>query len=193
MKGNLEQIIIQGLEFEAIEKIKSAERKALTRKNGLKEDVARYTHDTTGQTRDIVATKLGICGRQWDKIKYIYTHKEDCDQLEYEEWNVGRISTSKLYSKLKNNEGILKDIYKINEMISKFDLALLKYMENLECQIEGDFYIRDRIYPLIEDFKKQFPRTYYDSYASLSSDITVISFNSLKEIQQQIEKMKSKI
>ncbi len=197
MKSNMEQIVIQGLELEAVEKIKSAERKALTRKNGLKQKDAQYVDGTTGQTRDIVATKLNMSGKHWERMKYIYVHKEDCDHQEYDEWNNGRISTSKLYSKLKNNVGILKDINNISEMLSRFDSDLLKYMENLECQIKEKLcmypQLQERIYPLIADFKRQFPYTNHSSYALLSPYMKVMFFDSLDDIQCQIEKIKSKI
>lgn len=60
---DLEQIVLQGLQYEATEKEKAAERKALTRKNGLKPEEAKFSDGTVGQTRDIVAKKLGISGK----------------------------------------------------------------------------------------------------------------------------------
>ena len=60
---DLEQVVLQGLEIESIEKDKAAERKALTRKYGLKPEDAKYSQDTQGQTRDIVAELLGISGK----------------------------------------------------------------------------------------------------------------------------------
>ena len=54
---DLEKIAIKGLEYEKIEKKKAAERKALTRKNGLNPEEAKYPDNPKGQTRDIVAAK----------------------------------------------------------------------------------------------------------------------------------------
>ena len=82
----LESLISDGLKYEVIEKRKAAERKALTRKNGLKIEDAKYLDGTKGQTRDIVAKKLGISGKHWDRIKYIYQHKELIDEQKYNNW-----------------------------------------------------------------------------------------------------------
>lgn len=99
---NLEELVLQGLEYENIEKDKAAERKALTRKHGLKPEEAKYVHSTTGQTRDIVADKLGISGRQWERMRFIYRHRECLLDEEYEKWKTGKISTSRIYKELSN-------------------------------------------------------------------------------------------
>ena len=89
---DLEQIVLQGLQYEAIEKEKSAERKALTRKNGLKAEDAKYNDGSTGQTRDIVAEKLGISGRHWERMKFIYQHRTCLNGEELMEQKFLRIS-----------------------------------------------------------------------------------------------------
>lgn len=86
---DLEKIVLQGLEYEATEKEKAAERKALTRKHGLKPEDTKYSQSTQGQTRDIVAKKLGISGKHWERMKFIYQHKECLLEEEYEQWRGG--------------------------------------------------------------------------------------------------------
>lgn len=127
---DLEQIVLQGLEYESIEKEKASERKALTRKYGLKPEDAKYSQGTQGQTRDIVAGKLGISGRHWERMKYVYSHKEDLTEEEYNNWRIGKISTSKLYTQLSKSlkytealDSVIEAIYDMEETIRKYNIS----------------------------------------------------------------------
>ena len=127
---DLEQVVLQGLEIESIEKDKAAERKALTRKYGLKPENAKYSQDTQGQTRDIVAEKLGISGKHWERMKYIYYHKDDLTEEEYDNWKIGKISTSKLYTQLSKSlkytevlDFVIDAIYDMEETIRKYNIS----------------------------------------------------------------------
>ena len=127
---DLEQVVLQGLEIESIEKDKAAERKALTRKYGLKPEDAKYSQDTQGQTRDIVAEKLGISGKHWERMKYIYYHKDDLTEEEYDNWKIGKISTSKLYTQLSKSlkytevlDLVTDAIYDMEETIRKYNIS----------------------------------------------------------------------
>ncbi len=127
---DLEQIVLQGLEYESIEKEKASERKALTRKNGLKKEDAQYNDGTKGQTRDIVAKKLGISGKHWEHMKYVYSHKEDLTEEEYENWRIGKTSTSKLYNQLSKSfkytevlDSVIDAMYDMEETIRKYSIS----------------------------------------------------------------------
>lgn len=127
---DLEQVVFLGLEYERIEKEKASERKALTRKNGLKPEEAKYSQGTQGQTRDIVAEKLGISGKHWERMKFIYYHKEDLAEEEYESWKIGRNSTSKLYTQLSKSfkytevlDSVIETIYDMEETIRKYNIS----------------------------------------------------------------------
>lgn len=127
---DLEQIVLEGLEIESIEKQKASERKALTRKYGLKPEDAKYSQDTQGQTRDIVAEKLGISGKHWERMKYIYYHKDDLTEEEYDNWKIGKISTSKLYTQLSKSlkytevlDFVIDAIYDMEETIRKYNIS----------------------------------------------------------------------
>lgn len=127
---DLEQVILQGLQYEAVEKEKASERKALTRKYGLKPEDAKYSQGTQGQTRDIVAEKLGISGRHWERMKYVYSHKEDLTEEEYNNWRIGKISTSKLYTQLSKSlkytevlDSVIEAIYDMEETIRKYNIS----------------------------------------------------------------------
>lgn len=127
---DLEQVVLQGLEYESIEKDKAAERKALTRKYGLKPEDAKYSQDTQGQTRDIVAKKLGISGKHWERMKYVYYHKDDLTEEEYNNWRIGKNSTSKLYNQLSKSlkytdvlDSVIDAIYDMEETIRKYNIS----------------------------------------------------------------------
>lgn len=125
---DLEQIVLHGLEIESIEKEKAAERKALTRKNGIKPEDAKYLQSLQGQTRDIVAEKLGISGKHWEHMKFVYHHKDSLSEQEYLDWKCGKVSTSKLYNQLckmfKYTEvinSIVEDMLQMEDDILKFE------------------------------------------------------------------------
>lgn len=120
---DLEKIVIQGLKYESIEKEKASERKALTRKHGLKPEDAKYVQSTIGQTRDIVAEKLGISGRQWERMRFIYRHRDCLSDEEYENWRTGKISTSKIYKELN-------DELRYNDILDK----MLNILEDMQWE-----------------------------------------------------------
>ena len=121
---DLEKMVLQGLEYESVEKEKAAERKALTRKNGLNPKDVKYIQNSTGQTRDIVAGKLGISGRQWERMRFIYKHRDCLLDEEYESWKIGKTSTSKIYSEINEN-------VRYNEIIDK----MLHTLNNMQWEI----------------------------------------------------------
>lgn len=142
---DLEQIVLQGLEIESIEKEKASERKALTRKYGLKPEDAKYSQGTQGQTRDIVAEKLGISGRHWERMKYVYFHKEDLTEEEYNNWRIGKISTSKLYTQLSKSfkytevlDSVIDTIYDMEETIRKYNISYAD--TNIKHILDGALY-----------------------------------------------------
>ena len=125
---DLEKVVLLGLEYESVEKEKAAERKALTRKNGLKEEDAQYNDGTKGQTRDIVAKKLGVSGKHWEHMKYVYQHKDSLSNTEYQAWRYGKVSTTKMYNHLcevfeyKNIlESIIASMVELEEEIIQYN------------------------------------------------------------------------
>lgn len=127
---DLEQIVLQGLQIESIEKEKASERKAITRKNGLKQEKAKYANAQSGQTRDIVGEQLGISGRQWERMKYVYYHKDDLPEEEYNNWRIGKSSTSKLYTQLSKSlkytdvlDSVIDKIYDMEETIRIYNIS----------------------------------------------------------------------
>lgn len=191
---DLERVVLQGLEHEATEKEKAAERKALTRKNGLKPEDAKYSQGTQGQTRDIVAEKLNISGRHWERMKYIYQHKEQFEEQEYQGWRTGKLSTSKLYNKLNGEIKALKDFDRIIDKIDTMQMNAFRFVNfdgfrRLESMEED---LVDLLYTYPDRLKK-------DVYATLSSSKQIsLQFvgkqnDELLELKSELEELKTKI
>lgn len=154
----LESLISDGLKYEVIEKRKAAERKALTRKNGLKIEDAKYLDGTKGQTRDIVAKKLGISGKHWDRIKYIYQHKELIDEQKYNNWITGKLSTSKLYTELSNKEKADDDCLVAKEIVQEMQYDILSYISKDRLRA-----IKDKLNYTLYNFPDKVKKDVFDS------------------------------
>ena len=189
-----EQLVLHGLKHEDIEKEKAAERKALTRKYGLKPEDAKYTQEATGQTRDIVAEKLGISGRQWERMKYIYRHKDLYEEQEYQDWKVGKLSTSKLYNKLNREIKAIEDFDRIIDKIDTMQMHTFRFvyfdgfkrLESMEADLESALYK----YP--DSLKKIVNKT-----LSYSKDLAIRfageQNNELLDLKLEISELKKKI
>jgi len=130
IERDLEQMVLEGLEYESIEKEKAAERKALTRKHRLKPEDAKYIQEIQGQTRDIVAKKLGISGRHWERMRFIYQHKDCLLQEEYENWRMGKTSTSKLYKELSEDIRFNDTLDKMIDILDRMQWDILDYEDS---------------------------------------------------------------
>lgn len=102
---NREEIVDAGVQMERIESIKAEERRISTQNNNaaksVKAEVENFPHQEVGKTRDIVAHRLGISGKQYERMKFIVEHKTDLSEGEYTDWNTGVISTNKAYGFIK--------------------------------------------------------------------------------------------
>ena len=154
----LESLISDGLKYEVIEKRKAAERKALTRKNGLKIEDAKYLDGTKGQTRDIVAKKLGISGKHWDRIKYIYQHRELIDEQKYNNWIAGKLSTSKLYTELSNKEKADDACLVAKEIVQEMQYDILSYISKDRLRA-----IKDKLNYTLYNYPDKVKKDVFDS------------------------------
>ena len=192
---DLERIVLQGLKYEAIEKEKAAERKALTRKYGLKPEEAKYSQDTTGQTRDIVAEKLGISGKQWERMKYIYQHKRYLSKQEYLCWRTGKVSTSQIYNRINRIIKSEKQISKINRRFEKIfkgnlyfpdkDKRIYDFKKNLSLYNYPD-RIKREIFEALEISEKALEDFLDKQYG----DLTILS-NEIKILNERLEKLEN--
>lgn len=194
VERDLEQMILEGLEYESIEKEKAAERKALTRKHGLKPENAKYLQETQGQSRDIVAKKLGISGRHWERMKCIYQHKNQFEYQEYQDWRTGKISTSKLYNKLNNEIKALKDFDKIIDKIDTMQMHTFRFFafdgfRRLESK-EDD--LEDLLYKYPDNLKKEV-RSTIESAKNIAIDFVGKRNDELLELKSEVEELKKKI
>lgn len=90
-----EELVNAGIELERIESIKADER--------MKSGKADPTKNSSegGETRQIVAKKIGISFDTYRKNKYIVEHKDLLSPGEYADWNNRLISTNKAYNIIK--------------------------------------------------------------------------------------------
>lgn len=102
---NREEIVDTGIRLERIESIKAEERRISTQNNNaaksVKAEVENFPHQEVGKTRDIVARRLGISGKQYERMKFIVEHSADLSEGQYTDWNTGVISTNKAYGLIK--------------------------------------------------------------------------------------------
>jgi len=182
---DLEQLAIRGLEYETIEKEKASERKALTRKHGLNPDDAKYTQDKKGQTRDIVAKELGISGKHWDRIKYIYLNNEQCSIKDYEAWKAGKLSTATLYAKLKKQQDIVGELDRILKAL--WDLRLNRPSSTKQIQDNLRYTLHN--YPRVEEkviFSMNEIKQVYDQYIDTSDEMLIDIIDDLENLKYKI-------
>lgn len=102
---NMEEVVDTGIRLERIESIKAEERRISTQNNNAaklaKAEVENFPHQEVGKTRDIVARRLGISGKQYERMKFIVEHSADLSEGQYADWNTGVISTNKAYGLIK--------------------------------------------------------------------------------------------
>jgi len=95
-----EELINYAIELERIEKVKAEERKNSTQFGSTVKE--NFPAPEKGQTRDIVAAKLGMSGKQYEREKFIVQNKELVPPEEYTDWNNHESSTNKIYIIIKN-------------------------------------------------------------------------------------------
>ena len=189
---NLEKVIIQGLKYEKIEKEKAAERKALTRKNGLKPEDAKYSQVTHGQTRDIVAGKLGISGKQWDRMKYIYLNRDYLSEDQLQKWNDGEISTSKLYNHISQE---IRYNTTLDEMLEILESMVSDLFEYKKACIHND--IRHNLsYALSGSTSKTTKEQVFENFDRLvkyNEDVLSKYLEEVYDMKEKINMLKKKL
>jgi hypothetical protein len=188
---DMEQIVLLGLEYEVIEKEKAYERKALTRKNGLNKEEAKYNDGIKGQTRDIVAQKLGMSGRQWERVRFIYQHKDCLSEEEYIAWRKGEVSTYKQYNELckqirytKNIDKILDDLFDV--IISVHNYGKSCFVAEIRQELQ---YV---VYPFT-DKKKSEIFDCFDRLIKYNQDISEQQLEKLYDISDSVQKIRKEL
>lgn len=192
---DLEKLVLRGLEIEFIEKEKAAERKALTRKNGIKKEDAKYSDTQSGQTRDIIGKQLGISGKQWEHMRFIYQHKEYISKEDYDSWRERNLSTSKIYSRIR---GIVKSEKQISIINRRFD-KIIKGNMNFPNKDERIYNFKKELslYNYPDRIKKEILRALDNSEQELEyfldkqyGDLIVLR-DEIDELYSEIEKIKN--
>ena len=105
-----------GRMLEEIEKAKALQRKSAGGKGGLSEDVFHGTHLQKGRSRDIVGSKIGLSGTQYDRAKYI---AENAPSEVIDELDQGKRNIRPTYDELRAKE----KAEKANERAIQLDSA----------------------------------------------------------------------
>lgn len=96
-----EELINIGIELERIEKVKSEER-IKSHQFGNTTAKENFPEPSNGQTRDVVAKKLGMSGKQYEREKLIVQNKELLSPGDYDDWNNRIKSTNAIYKIVKS-------------------------------------------------------------------------------------------
>lgn len=146
MQKSNKQLLERGLAIEKTERPLSLQRQAATRKNSNVTIDTINSDNTYGQTRDIVASQLGISGRQWSKIKFIYNNRHYINTDDYETWLEGKVSTSHLYLKIKeikDNTEIIERLeiqgYKIESERARLYNSMVQLWEEMLSHINNKY------------------------------------------------------
>ena len=89
-----EELINAGISLERIEKIKAEERMKVGKRNPTE-------NFPGGEVRNIVAAKLGMSGKQYEREKFIVQHKNYINPGEFNDWNNRLVSTNKIFTAIK--------------------------------------------------------------------------------------------
>lgn len=129
--------------LERIEKVKSEERRNLTLKQNNTDKENFPLRGKEGETRDIVASKLGIgSGKQYEKEKYIV---DNAPPALLSQWDNGDISTHAAYIQIKKEKDKLEQRVKqlesqppkiIEKVIDNTDTTLLSRNKKLLDDLE---------------------------------------------------------
>lgn len=103
--------------------------------------------DLKGQTRDTVASKLGIgSGKQYEKEKYIVENKDSLSLEDFVDWDEGKLSTNKAFQKIKEEKKLLerqvKKLELSNQNIQNYE-RLTYMIPELEALIDTGIVTKD--------------------------------------------------
>ena len=95
-----EELINAGISLERIEKIKAEEYRN-SKLNNSSVVMENFPQRENGAVRDIVAAKLGMSGKQYEREKFIVQHKDYINPGEFNDWNNRLVSTNKIFTAIK--------------------------------------------------------------------------------------------
>ena len=96
-----EELINVGIEFERIESVKAEERMLSGGKVDPEENLPQGENKRAPQTRDIVAKKIGMSGKQYEREKLIVQNKDLLTPGDFADWNNREKSTNAIYNIIK--------------------------------------------------------------------------------------------
>lgn len=117
-----------GKRLERIEAAKAKERMIATQNNDTGR-AARPNSDRLGRADEVVATKLGIGGRDtYRKEKFIVDNRSSLTPEDFADWDEGKLSTNKAFNRIKEK-------LKAAEEKNQEKVNLKKYIQNYLCHM----------------------------------------------------------
>ena len=172
-----------------LERIESAKAKVRMSEGGKGVEIK-----TPLRTEDVVAKKLGIGGKDtYRKEKYIVDHQSDLSPDEFSDWDEGKLSTHKIYQKLKHeNENYQMLIEMIPELEELVDTGIvtkttaLAIVNQLKPEEQEDF-IKSM------DITKKITQRQLDNYVSSRENQLNARVTELNEQIRQLNSTNSQL
>lgn len=122
----------------------------------------------TLQTRDIVAEKLQIgSGKQYEKEKFIVDNQSTLSQIDFAEWDEGKLSTNKAFTRIKAEKERLENKVKQLEsrepkVIDRTDYSSISKLENQLKELQSQKSILEKKVKLNQEDSDKFNKLKYD-------------------------------
>ena len=104
-------------------------------RQGSRNDLKDFPQNSaeSGETRDKVATKVGMSHDTLRKAQKIEENKDLIDAQDFADWDDGKLSTNKLYTQLKQQKSALsKENQKMKEQLSHAQSRNAEYIETIQ-------------------------------------------------------------
>lgn len=131
-----EEEVLGGMELEQIETVKAQERMNNSGNQYTERGTENFPWGKKGEVRNIIGNLLGVSGKQYERMKYILSNKEELSPEEFADWNNRRISTNKAFGIIKRALGELPPKEKKVEVPPEDYEDLIKRKAELETEIE---------------------------------------------------------
>ena len=149
-----------------------------------------------GQTRDTVASKLGIgSGKQYEKEKFIVDNKDSLTPEDFAEWDEGNLSTNKAFQKIKKEKELLEEQLKqlelSNQNMQNYE-KLTEMIPELEDLVDTGIVTKNTALAMMKNLSEQEQKEFIESiptdkkYTQIQMDEEIQKYkNRISELVQQ--------
>ena len=146
--------------------------------------------DLKGQTRDTVASKLGIgSGKQYEKEKYIVENQSSLTPEDFSNWDEGKLSTNKAFMKIKKEKELLEEqVNKLefsNRNLQNYE-KLTEMIPELEDLVDTGIVTKNTALAMMRNLSEQEQKEFIES-------IPTDKKYTQKQMDEEIHKYKNRI